>query len=468
MILLCAVPYVDTIEPIMAPALLKSVLAQHSIESTALDLNISIVNSIEKNPNKQKILEFFFDQNVHDECIDDIVDLIDHSADQILSKKPKIVALSLLIYTCQIFTRWLCAALRARDPDIKIVIGGTGIRNFVGDDNLDFCHQLRELGLIDDFIVGDGEVSLVEYVKGNLNYPGINNINWQPVPQLNVDYYPDYDDYDFNQYTRKLIPLCDSRGCVKNCEFCDVIEYWQKYQYRTADNIWQEMTHQLDRFNIRHFSFRSSLVNGNLREFRKLMSLISDYNCGKPKSEQLSWEGYFIIRGEKHHPEDLWEKIKQSNGTLLVGVESVISNVRKNLGKTFEDEDIDHNLRLGQKFNVPLVVLMIVAYPTETLNDYEYTKNWFKERKQYAGNSVVAVNLSFAGILPGTQLARRSDDYNIKRGKVPSIWFNQNLKITSEIRRQYILDLYDICKNECGFNTMTNVHTLENISDDHY
>lgn len=466
MVVICSVPYVDTVEPIMAPALLKSVLAQHKINATAIDLNIDIVNQLNHHPKKQKILDFFFSQRIHNDCIDDINRIINYCKDQILSASPSVVSLSLLVYSCQIFTRWLCASIRNQQPSIKIIIGGTGIRNFIGDDNLQFCHQLKQLNLIDDFIVGDGEISFVEYIKGNINYPGINNLNWLPVPQLNVDYYPDFSDYDFSQYENPLIPVCDSRGCVKNCEFCDIIEYWQKFQYRTAENIWGEMLYQLNRYNIRHFGLRSSLVNGNLREFKKLVSLISDYNFNKSPDQQISWEGYFIIRGAQHHSSELWQKIKESNGTLLIGIESVISKVRHNLGKTFENDDIDHNLLLGQQYGVPLVLLMIVAYPTETLDDFDYTKTWFKERKQFANNSVVAVSLSFASVLPGTQLARRSDEYNIKRGKLPSIWINQNLNITSQVRKQYLTDLYSICK-DCGFNTLTNEQTLEHTVDEY-
>ena len=45
-VVIVAVPYVDTIEPIMAPGLLKAVLAEKNIDSTAIDLNIDIVNYV--------------------------------------------------------------------------------------------------------------------------------------------------------------------------------------------------------------------------------------------------------------------------------------------------------------------------------------------------------------------------------------------------------------------------------------
>ena len=64
----------------------------------------------------------------------------------------------------------------AHSPNIKIVIGGTGIKNFVAEINDNFYMELKNLKLIDDYIYGDGENSLYEYVIGNLNYRGWYNL----------------------------------------------------------------------------------------------------------------------------------------------------------------------------------------------------------------------------------------------------------------------------------------------------
>lgn len=464
-IVIAAVPYIDTMEPIMAPGLLKGVLKEKGIESTAIDLNIEIIQFIDKNQNKQKILDFFFSQIIHQEVVTDIINCINYCSTRILEKNPKLVALSLLCYSCQIFTRWLCADLKQKKPDVRIVIGGTGIKNFVADDNDSFFVQLKSLELIDDYIFGDGDISFYEYVKGSVDFPGVNSTKWVPVSDLNSIPYPDYSDYNFNLYKVPIIPLNDSRGCIKNCEFCDIIEHWKKYQFRSAENVFAEILHQINRYNIYRFAFRNSLTNGNMKEFKKLLDLICDYNLGKERDQQISWSGYFIIREPKHHPPELWEKLKLSNADLLLGVESIIYKVRHAMGKTFNDEDLDYHLEMSKQYRVPISLLMIVAYPTETFDDFEYTKQWFRSKKDYA-ECINFVNLSFASILPGTQLSRRSDEYGIKKGKLPSIWINQNLKITSEDRIKYLLELEKICRDECGFITMTSEQTIEHTNDE--
>jgi radical SAM superfamily enzyme YgiQ (UPF0313 family) len=450
----------------MAPALLKAVLQEQDITAVAIDLNIEIINQIQTHPHKQKILDFFFSQVVHNEVIDDLDQIISYCSARILDQKPTLIALSLFCYSCQIFTRWLCADLKSKCPNIKILIGGTGIKNFVADTNDNFYRQVIQLGLVDDFIFGDAEVSIIEYIKGNLEYSGINSTVWIPIIDLNSTPYPDYSDYNFNAYPDPVIPINDSRGCIKNCEFCDIIEHWKKFQSRTADSVFNEMLHQISKHNLRRFALRNSLTNGNMKEFKKLLTLICAYNNKKPRDLQISWEGYFIIRSSEYHPPELWEQIKYSNGKIFLGVESVIFKVRHAMGKTFSDVDLDYHLQMSKQYLVPMALLMIVAYPTETLEDYEYTKQWFRDRKEFA-KYISFVNLSFASILPGTQLSRRSDEYGIKKGKLPSIWINQNLNISSKDRLNYLLELNKVCREECGFVTLTSEETIEHTNDDY-
>lgn len=459
-VLFCAVPYVETAEPIMAPAVLKGALKDTELTVAAIDLNIEVLNKIENLPHRPEILDFFLDQTVTANTHGNIMDLILYCTDRIREYSPKTLGLSLLTYSCQIFTKWLLVNLRAEFPDMKIVIGGTGIKAFIADPSNTFCETMREQGLIDDYIVGDGELVIKEYFAGNREYPGINNDRWEPIPDLNSLPWADYDDYDFTQYANAAIPMVDSRGCVRTCEFCDVIQYWKKYQYRSAESTFAEMMYQVKRHGINRISIRNSLTNGNMKEFGKLVKAMGDYNDTMTDQDKLSWMGFFIIRSAKHHTEELWHDISRSQGTLLLGVESVLEHIRYQMGKKFLDEDLDHHLVMGQKFSVPLVLLMIISYPTETRADYEYTKQWFRDRAQYANNSVTSLILSPASILPGTELEQKRQEYGVVSGKYPAIWINQNLNITTAEKIQYHEELSDLCE-DLGFNVNRREHVLK-------
>ena len=366
--------------------------------------------------------------------------MIEYCATRILNNNPRILGLSLLTQDSQFFTVWLCYHLKTLNPDLKIVIGGSGIKNFIAESTIEFAKLLNAKQYIDDYINGDGEYSIIEYLRNNLSYPGINSVTWKPITDLNMLPYPDFTDYNFSLYGEPGIPICDSRGCVRTCEFCDIIEHWKKYQYRTAENIFAEMQHQIKQYKITKFFFYNSLTNGNMKEFQKLLDLICNYNIKHPNN-QISWDGYFIVRNKKQHPENFWQKIKQSNGLLQLGIESVVEKVRIALGKNFTNEDIDYHLEMAKKYSVPLVLLLIVGYPTETLEDFKFTKQWFQDRKHYAGSPICQVVCSLSAILPNTQLKRKQKDYGIVSGEIPTIWMTTTNNISTQARLEYFNEL---------------------------
>ena len=442
-VVIAAVPYVNTPRPLAAPGVLKASLNKHEIECVALDLNVDAEIKISQHKHKEKFVDFFKKQIIADEIIDDISLMIEYSADEILKHRPTIVALSLFCYTCQIFTAWLCACLRQRDPKIKIVIGGPGLQIMSGAMVFNFPENLKRKKFIDDFITGDGEISLVEYVNGNLNYPGINSSNWKPVDDLNSMAIPDYSDYQWFKYQQRSIPIIDSRGCVQSCEFCDVIAFWKKFQYLPAETIFSQMMILKEKHKFVKFDFRSSVSNGNLKEFKKLMQMIGEYNNRSDifPNERLTWDGSFIIRPAKSHDEEFWKLVKDSNpDRLFVGVESVVERVRVGLGKNFSNEDLDHFLIMTQRHQIPVNLLCISNYPGETDEEFEQSKQWFRNHKDFNGNPVEGVQIAHASVLPGTKLEARMTSDKI-----------QQLVLQGKKKYQ---ELRQVVYDECGFKNL--------------
>jgi len=445
MIVIAAMPLVETNRALAGPAVLKSSLAQHGIDSVALDLNADVFLKFKSSAHQSYLRDFFYKQIIHDEIIDEVNLMLHYCANQIVKLNPRIIGLSLFADDCQVFTTWLCALLKQMVPDAVIVIGGPGIVGF------DYAKKIKKAKLINDYISGDGEISFVNYIQGNMEYTGINSSSWQPVEDLMKLPYPDYSDYNLYWYDQPSIPLIDSRGCVRSCEFCDVIEIWKKFQYKTADFIFAEMMYQIGRHNVHHFDFRSSITNGNLREFRKLIVKIAEYNQTKFRSEQISWEGSFIVRPQNNHPEEMWAVLEQNNAQLFFGVESVIPRVRHLLGKNFENSDLDYHLQMTQKYSILVNLLMISGYPSETYEDYETIKQWFRDRKHFANNSVKLVQIVPLGIIPNTKLYRDSKKYNIINADSGRGWVNQELNISPAQRTTYHNELKKVCSIECNF-----------------
>jgi hypothetical protein len=407
-VVIASVPWTDSDFPIMAPAVLKSVLTAQGITAATVDLNAEVRHRIANHPNKDSILKFFLTEQVDRLAKSDVLDTIDFMARRLLANHPEWVALSLLSYLSQIPCRWLCMRIRQLSPSTKIVIGGPGAA--VSLKSLDeYAPVLKRQGLIDHYIAGDSEQSFPRLLLGQTDYPGVDSANWQQLADLNLLPRPDFDDYDWSLYPIKAISIVGSKGCVRECTFCDIHEHWSKYQWRTGANIFAEMQYQRERHGINFFTFADSLVNGNQKEYRQLITLLAEYNALQTRAEdRIRWTGAFIIRPQDQMKEADWALTAASGAEMLsVGVESFVEHIRYHIKKKFSNQDLAFALDMGKRHNVKMILLMIVGYVTETQQDFEQQLQWVRDNKHYADNPVHMVQIgSGLGILPGTWLDR--------------------------------------------------------------
>jgi len=434
-VVVTTVPLVDDSSPLATPAYIKSLLIENNIECIGLDLNIEILNIVKNHPLSQELKDFFYGEKQHSSVAPVITNMLYHYVQRIMQYNPTHVLLSLFTIDSQQFCKWLSALFKNLYPDIEIVIGGPGLET-LGAHNYNFPERLKELGYIDHYFVGDANDSFVNYfVKGETI--GFDDAFFKQTSQIQHWLTPNFDDYNFMLYDPVMLPIVDSRGCVQNCEFCDVVAFWNKFQNLTADQIFEQMLLLSQRYNIFRFQLASSICNGNLKEFRKLMQLMAEYNESVDYVDQeFHWHGSFIIRKRDRHSEELWKNIKRSNGFLYCGVESISSEARIKLGKNFNNDDLASHLELGRKYNVPMNLLVIASYHTETQEDHEYALQWFDDNKHYVNNPVQQVQLTQITILEGTKLQANVD---LER-------FNSERKM----RQQHAIRLKQKAQ-ECGF-----------------
>lgn len=473
-ILITSVPWTDTDAPLMAPAALKGALTNHDFLTVAIDLNAEIRNLVIDSPHKSSIIKFFTTEQVDAAAIPGISDIFDLMVDRILEYNSEWVALSLLTHLSQISTKWLCFCLKQKRPNIKIVIGGPGCANSL--QNIDtYLMQLKSQKLIDYYIVGDGEHSLVELLKGNSSYPGINSNNWQTLSNLDDLPLPNYDDYNFSLYRLKKVSIWGSRGCVRDCTFCDIHEHWDRFQWRSAESIVNEMKVQQQKYGVNIFHFADSLVNGNQKEYRKFIKLLSDHNLDKTENKKIKWSGFFIFRPKEQMREEDWKLTAESGAQILaVGVESFAEHVRYHLKKPFSNDDLDYGLTMSKKHNIGLALLMIVGYVTETEQDHQTQLEWIRNNQIYANNPVVSVSVgSTLAILPGTWLYqnRKQLGITLASNNVFQDWVKEDINSTPMIRMQRLKEFVQALVDS-GFSpnvSMDNHQLIENyINSNHY
>jgi|688.fasta_scaffold284596_2 hypothetical protein len=431
--------------PMAAPALLKASIEQVGFTCKTLDFNIIFYNTV-TDVIKLTELENFFSTGLNNECVQEANELISQWATEIISYNPVYVGISVFTYQNRIATRMLCEYLR-KHSDIKIILGGQGLTDggILGPQG--FAKELILTSLADYYIKSEGENSLVELLKGNLDYPGINKDDFKQIDDLDSIPFPNYDDYNFEIYDRKTLPITASRGCVRSCSFCDIHDHW-RYKYRSGLRVAEEMIYLHERYQVDSFNFTDSLVNGGLTEFKTFCQAMMKYN---QRGHNIKWAGQYIIRSSNHLDEEYWYNLSQSGANnLAIGVETGSDQVREHMNKKFSNEDLDYTMKMLEKYNITCTFLMIIGYPTETEYDFQLTLDMFKKYQHLANKIIIDVSFgSTLGILPGTPLYNQASEFNIELDKHENNWMahnNPTLTLSERIRRvnkikEYVADL---------------------------
>lgn len=432
-IVFCTVPYTETTLPLMAPAVLKSIAVKANKKSVTVDLNLELIKYLKSASNRYELLEFFHSGETPPSVQDEIYNIHLNFVNLICSYNPSIVGLSVFTYNCQASAKLLCFILKKVRPDIKIIVGGAGIGNNLLDKSK-FGESLVRQNLIDFYIKGDGENSLYEYLTTQSdNLSGVNSDSWvnltnEDLAQLPT---PDYSDYNFREYDmldtdgHRVVPILGSRGCVRNCSFCDIHNHWHKFTWRAGDHVFEEMLELNKKYNTTHFMFQDSLINGNQKEYKKMCLLLQEYNKDKPPEEKFKWGGFFILRPRDQFKEEDWRLTAEAGAHYLaIGIESLNDQARFHLGKKFTNEDIEFSLSMIKKYNVQVIFLFFTGYITDTEEDIAFTLEWLRSHVEY--QNVMSLNLGTPlGILAGTPLHNNFDQLGLKwMGDAPEDWYN--------------------------------------------
>tara|TARA_R110000772_G_scaffold256190_2_gene372633 strand:- start:5703 stop:7214 length:1512 start_codon:yes stop_codon:yes gene_type:complete len=394
-IVFCIVPKLDPYAPTTGPALLKAHCVDAGFKAMVKDFNIDLYNWL-KLQNRHE--EFFnakdtgfitwYDRDyVYPPEWEELYEIISPRVqlwiDELIELKTKWVGLSMLSSASVCVGKRICELLREQAPEIKIVIGGAAVRSQT--------KSWVDNGLVDYYIFGDGEFSIVELLNGNYAADGINSNSPCQVDDLNTTLMPDYDDIDWKQYeyvsgpftlAQDMAPIyiTGSRGCVKRCTFCDVPMLWPKYKWRSADHIFGEIQLMYEKHNRRLFRFTDSLINGSMSQFRSFLTKIKEFNDEKDDIDQITWWSQWIIRARGQMLEEDFKLMADSGITELdIGLESFSESVRWHMGKKFTDDDLWWNLEMMHKYDIHYTLLMITGYPTETAEDHQITLDGVKK-----------------------------------------------------------------------------------------
>lgn len=319
---------------------------------------------------------------------------------RILDKhKPRAVGISVFTYISNLAAYYMGRVIREMAPKgTRMMIGGFGasarlqFAETLGapvKDNL--AQTMKEEGIIDTYILGDGEKAILEFMK-NLDMTDPDHRH--KIKSFDEIPAPDYSDLDIASYQFKntlTLPVTGSKGCVRRCTFCDIPDLFGKYVQRDGEDMAKECIELYDKYGAKTLYLTDSLVNGSMKAFLKFITTLAELKA-KRNIKDLQWTGQYITRPAHQIPHDRdYYPLMAASGAVgvSVGAESGSNRVLKHMDKKMTVEDLFIELDHFRKHRITMVPNVLQSYPTETREDFELTVKMLKGWQSYLADGTI-------------------------------------------------------------------------------
>lgn len=456
-------PRYEIHRPPLSIAILAAICVEEQVEYDCHDFSLEIYQKLPKD--FFDIDNFCITKIIDDKCKQRLQDLIDQRVLNIVTKHPDTVfAMSLLSTWSQPVCELFCKSIK-RQSNCQIIIGGQGLN----DEN--WTRDMVARGLIDHFIVGEGEIPFRQFIQGQFDCAGLDNFDFEQIDDL--DSYcviPDYQKLPLDQYpylgNQQDFFITASRGCVRRCGYCDVGHLWKKYRYRSAEHVSREMITQYERHGIKNFFFTDSLINGSMKMMNRLCDILIDYKEKNPGAN-FQWKGQYIFRPKELVKEEHIERMARAGiSYLIVGLETGSDRVRYDMDKKHTTADAEWFLEMFKKYGISCHLLMLTGWVTETLEDHQQTMDLFPRWQKYvASGTVTGIELgSTLAIIEHSPVGINADQLEIsminnkpylwQSGKNPDLTIAERFRRRAELHREAIKYNWPITRGLYRLNTI--------------
>lgn len=389
-IIFCSIPYSNLDHIYAAPAILKGVALQHGFTASTIDFGVELSKLC--NEDKAlfyKIQNYFIspgDAELSASELKILEDFFQLVIDFFKQNPSKLIGMSVFSRYTHKSSLAILTRLRAAGVNTPVVVGGRGVGvpilpTVIKDFNVTSMEAIMKFGdllkrrqLVDTVIHGDGEDAIVQVLKG---LP-VSDQSYETLMSNDAGYLvaePDYEDYEFKYYHFEdgniSMPITGSKGCVRDCDFCEIKNQFGNYRYRSGQDVANEMIRVSAKYNVRDFMFNDSLVNGGLRPFREFLTIMSDFNTKNP-DKAVTWSGQYICRPSSHMPADLYPMMAKSGAHgITIGAESGSNRVLEAMNKKTTVEALYDEMEQFRANGITAVTLMFVGHWSEHFEDFK-------------------------------------------------------------------------------------------------
>ena len=431
-----SLPFMEYYLPPAAPAVLKGHLESKGFTVKTIDFNITVKETFENDD--LPLASAFFHENhgilkFEKSLVDKIHKLIDSWVDKLLELNPRFIGLGVFSVDSRKACEILLEKLQAKNHNSKVLIGGMGLG--MPGETAEWIDSVRNK--TDYYIMGEGELALENLLKGNYSFKGINGKAEQikDLSSLGVADYKDYylDSYETFYKDKKVVQITGSRGCVRNCTFCDINTHWPSFTWRSSESIINEIKRTYETHGIRDFFFTDSLINGNLKVYMQMVEGLAQFNY--KTNANITWGGQCIVRKNKSLNKDYYPLTRDSGAyNLALGIESGSNDVLLHMKKGVTREDLDEYMENFDLHDITCSYQMIIGYPTETEKDFQETLDLFYDHQKYVASGTIhgtSLGATMCIIHQGIPLAEWENKIFVRDKSQDSSWGWTSLAVPS-------------------------------------
>ena len=371
--------------------------------------------------------------------------------EKILEEDTDIIGFS-TYYTNFHATEWMIDEIKKRKPNVTIIMGGPEChqQNFVKPKNADY------------YFIGESEQHILDFLNNweasiKPSQPAIGSLYSDTRIDIDSLPYPDYSDFDLEKYWgRNSICAEISRGCIAKCTYCTEVYYW-KFRDRGATTVVDELEYQVKKYGINFVSFVDSLMNGNLKEFKKFCETLVERDLG------ITWWGYARADGRM----DLeFYKLMRAAGAqgFNYGIESGSDKVLKLINKKNTVAEINQNIIDSDKVGMRVSACWVIGAPGEDIEAFTHSFNMLWNHR--ARILAVSPGPGLGDNLGSDYDNREKYNMNPRGQQFLSGWYTLDM-MNTRLHRMVRIKLMHIwlylCKKFGG--RVDNVHSVGDITD---
>ncbi len=339
--------------------------------------------------------------------INDFENYLEHSAELILERNPKIVS---FYARCDLYHVDIKMAekIKSKRPDIYTVFGGP---------HSDLCayDTINEIPYVDFVCCGEGETTIYPFfsslIAGKVDYsvPGLVYRNGEEVivnsrPALinDLDSIPfvnklmfSNSDVDYVKHNSCSIDV--GRGCPFSCTYCSTKKFWgRKYRIKSAERIVQEIKLLHEESGISFFSFEHDMFTMNRSYILEVCELI------KTLDFKIKWD--CSARADCLDEELIDSMIDSGLSSIFIGIETGSSRMQKLINKNLDLEKAWKLIQYIDSKGVSILASFIYGFPEETESDISNTIGFISRLLRLNHTKIETTLCTF---LPGTELSEK-------------------------------------------------------------